>query len=214
MSLCSVDVILFDFGGVLADEGFINGFAAIAEMNQREPESIIKAGFDVVHSTGYVLGQSDEKTFWKTLREETGITGSDKELRDQIFSRFTLRTWMFEMIKSLRLYGVRVGILSDQCNWLDELDEKYDFFKRFNYVFSSYHMGKSKKDETLFDEIIGRVDAEAHRILFVDDFQGNCDRARSKGTNAILYTDGESFLNKLEHYCAPAVTQEHYNTFI
>ncbi|MBN2515934.1 MAG: HAD family phosphatase [Deltaproteobacteria bacterium] len=214
MSECSVDVVLFDFGGVIADEGFVNGLAAIAEMNDRDPESIIKAGFDVVHRTEYVLGQSDEKTFWQTLREETGITGSDEALRDQIFSRFTLRKWMFEVIKSLRLSGVRVGILSDQTDWLDELDARYDFFKQFDYVFCSYHLGKSKRDETLFDEIIRRVDAEAHRILFVDDFQENCDRARSRGINAILYTDGERFLTELENYCAPAVTQEHYNTFI
>lgn len=214
MSECSVDVVLFDFGGVIAEEGFVNGLTAIAEMNHRDPKSVIKAGFDVVHSTGYVLGQSDEKTFWQVLREETGIMGSDEALRDQIFSRFTLRKWMFEVIKSLRLSGVRVGILSDQCDWLDKLDAQFDFFKRFDYIFSSYHMGKSKRDETLFDDIIARVNAEAHRILFVDDFQGNCDRARNRGINAILYTDAERFLNELEHYCAPAVTQEHYNTFI
>lgn len=210
----SVDVVLFDFGGVIAEEGFVNGLAAIAEMNDRDPESIIKAGFDVVHNTGYVLGQSDEKTFWQTLRDQTGIMGSDEDLRHQIFSRFTLRTWMFEVIKNLRLSGVRVGILSDQCDWLDKLDAQFDFFKRFDYVFSSYHMGKSKRDETLFEDIIRRVNAEADRILFVDDFSGNCERARSKGINTILYTDGERFLNELEHYCAPAVMHEHYNTFI
>jgi FMN phosphatase YigB (HAD superfamily) len=214
MSECSVDVVLFDFGGVIAEEGFVNGLAAIAEMNDRDPESIIKAGFDVVHNTGYVLGQSDEKTFWQTLRDQTGIIGSDEELRHQIFSRFTLRTWMFEVIKNLRLSGVRVGILSDQCDWLDKLDAQFDFFKRFDYVFSSYHMGKSKRDETLFEDIIRRVNAEADRILFVDDFSGNCERARSKGINTILYTDGERFLNELEHYCAHASQQEHYNTFI
>jgi FMN phosphatase YigB (HAD superfamily) len=211
VSECSVDVVLFDFGGVIADEGFVNGLAAIAEMNHRNPESIIKAGFDVVHKTGYVLGKSDEKTFWQVLREETGIKGSDEILRDEIFSRFTLRTWMIEVIKSLSLSGVKVGILSDQTDWLDELDARYDFFKWFDYVFCSYHLGKSKRDETLFGDIIRRVNAEVHRILFVDDYKGNCDRARSRGINTILYIDGEHFLNELEHYCASAVTKELYN---
>ena len=49
---CTVDVIWFDFGGVLAEEGFREGLRAIAEGNGLEPEAFIETGFDLVYEGG------------------------------------------------------------------------------------------------------------------------------------------------------------------
>jgi hypothetical protein len=62
MTTCSIDVILFDFGGVLAEEGFVNGLKAIAAMNGLDSDTLVKTGFETVHDTGFVVGRSDEAT--------------------------------------------------------------------------------------------------------------------------------------------------------
>ena len=198
---CNVDVILFDFGGVLAEEGFRDGLQAIAENKGLDPDSFVKKSFDLVHGIGYVVGKSDEKAFWRALREETGINGTDKKLRNVILMHFKLRPWMIDLIKKLKQQDIRLGILSDQTNWLDELNEKYDFFKWFDHIFNSYYIGKSKKDPTLFDDVLDWMAVKSDRVLFVDDHHANIERARQKGLNAILYDDFEKFYNELAEFC-------------
>ncbi|MBN2686771.1 MAG: HAD family phosphatase [Deltaproteobacteria bacterium] len=213
MGSCSVDVVLFDFGGVLADEGFVDGLAAIAERYGKERSLLVETGFKAVRGTGWVVGKGTEKDFWRVVRDKTGISADDRELREEILSRFRPRTWIFEVVKELRLTGITVGILSDQTQWLDMLNEKYDFFKWFDHIFSSYHMGKSKQDESHFDDVAAKLNVEPQRILFVDDHKANCERARNRGMKTITYDDPAEFLKELEKYC-PDVGGKFYNVFI
>ena len=111
---CTVDAILFDFGGVLAEEGFRNGLLSIARLNELAPEPFAGTGFELVFKVGYVIGQSDESTFWQALREQTGIRDTDEKLRKEILSHFRLRAWMIELVKKLKQRNVRLAILSDQ----------------------------------------------------------------------------------------------------
>jgi putative hydrolase of the HAD superfamily len=198
---CTVDVILFDFGGVLAEEGFIKGLGAIAQQNGLEREPFVKTGFNLIHKVGYLLGTASEKDYWIALREKTSIKGEDPELRGVILSHFKLRTWMIELIERLREAHIRLGILSDQTNWLDELDVKYGFFKRFDYVFNSYHLGKSKRDPTVFEDVLGLMNVKAHQVLFVDDYAGNVEKAKGRGLHALHYEDRERFQGDLAYFC-------------
>jgi FMN phosphatase YigB (HAD superfamily) len=205
---CTVAVILFDFGGVLAEEGFLNGLRAIAEMNRLNPEAFVRTGFDLVHSTGYVVGRISEATYWKALREATGIKNDDHTLRSRILSQFILRSWMMEVVRKLKDRGMTLGILSDQTNWMDELNAKQGFFKWFDYIFNSYHQGKSKRDPSAFDYALATMRVEAKSVLFVDDHAGNVERAREKGMHTILYMDREIFLDQLNTYCAGVVEKD------
>jgi putative hydrolase of the HAD superfamily len=190
------EVILFDFGGVLAEEGFRNGLNAIALRNGLNPEEFWQQAYALTFNGGYVTGRMDEPTFWQALREQTGIKGSDANLRAEILSRFELRPWMIELVKKFKESRVRCAILSDQTNWLDELNEKYDFFQWFDRVFNSFHMGKSKQDSTIFDDIAEELQVTPEQILFIDDSSGNIERARKKGLQTVLFKDKESFMKE------------------
>lgn len=200
-SICKnrmIDVVLFDFGGVLAEEGWKKGFRVIAETNGLDGDDVIRTASDTVYETGYILGKGSESSFWKAMREKTSIQGDDAFLKHEIFSRFILRDWMIDFVKKLKSKNLIVGILSDQTDWLDKLNDRFDFFKWFDYVFNSYHMGKGKWDISWFDDIAGFLKTPPNRILFIDDDQGNVARARQKGWKAILYSDADSFLLDME----------------
>lgn len=198
---CSVDVVLFDFGGVLAEEGFRNGLRTIARKSGRDPDDVSRMGFELVYDTGYVLGKSSEAEFWRALRERTGIRDGDSVLRDIILSHFILRPSMLAVARELRERGVSPGILSDQCNWLDELEGRYRFFGEFDHVFNSYHLGRGKREAGLFDEVVRRIGVTPDRALFIDDNPGNVDRARGRGLKGILFVDEEQFRRELGVYC-------------
>ncbi|HVO66175.1 MAG TPA: HAD family phosphatase [Syntrophales bacterium] len=197
---CGIEVVLFDFGGVLAEEGFKNGLQSIARLNNLDEEGFVRTANSAIHACGYVLGKAPESAYWELLRETAGIRGDDLLLRNEILSRFILREWMLDVVKKLRDAHVRLGILSDQTNWLDELNTRYDFFKWFDYVFNSYHMGKSKKDPTHFEDIVHMLGIEAQKILFIDDNLGNCERAAQKGLKVIHYIGRDRFMEEIGKY--------------
>jgi putative hydrolase of the HAD superfamily len=105
---------------------------------------------------------------------------------------------MIDLVKRLKSKNLLVGILSDQVDILDKLNARFDFFKWFDHVFNSYHMGKGKRDISLFDDIAGFLKTPPNRILFIDDDPGHVERARQKGWKAILYTDAESFRREMD----------------
>ena len=195
----NIDTVLFDFGGVIAEEGFKQGLSAIARAHGLDERTFIEVAYDTIYSNGYVLGKAPESAFWNDLRQKTAIKGDDASLRDEIFSRFIVRGWMIDLVKSLKADGIKVGILSDQTDMLDMLDKKYDFFRLFDYVFNSYHMGKSKRDLSLFDDIAHLLKTDPDRILFIDDDAGNIERAKKKGWKGIQYLDRERFQKDIEN---------------
>ena len=187
--------------GVIADEGFTEGLRAIAVKNGLPEEAFIRAGFDTIHETGYVLGRSPESAFWAALRKQTGMTGEDAALRHEILSRFIVRPWVLDLADTLKDRGIRTGILSDQTDWLDLINERYDFFRRFGVVFNSYHLGDSKRNPDFFGTIAQALAVPAPSILFIDDNAGNCGRARQSGWHAIQYVERLDFLTQLKAYC-------------
>ncbi|MEN6319272.1 MAG: HAD family hydrolase [Syntrophaceae bacterium] len=196
-----IDSVLFDFGGVLAEEGFRNGLMAIARLNGLDEGEFFMAARDAIHTCGYVMGKATEIVYWELLRKTTGIRGDNQSLRNEILSRFTLREWMIDLVRRIKDFRIRVGILSDQTNWLDEIDARYDFFRWFDYIFNSYHMGKGKKDPSHFDDVVKILGAPAHMVLFIDDDPGNCERAGQEGLNVIYYQSRNQFLEEIVKYC-------------
>jgi putative hydrolase of the HAD superfamily len=195
-----VKVILFDYGGVLAEEGFREGLMAIARLNGLSPQDFFEMATSAVYELGYVVGSADEHSYWELMRKRAGIRQSDAELRKEILERFILRPWMLEIVRDFRRKGYFVGILSDQTQWLDELDDRDHFFAEFDAVFNSYHLKRGKKDPQVFDEVAERLGVRPSEILFIDDNEGHIERARSKGLQTILFRDKESFVREIDGF--------------
>ncbi|MDQ5985950.1 MAG: hypothetical protein CSYNP_01668 [Syntrophus sp. SKADARSKE-3] len=198
---CSVDIVLFDFGGVIADEGFKEGLRAIARQNGVDEERFDNAAHEAIRTSNYLTGKAPEAAFWALLRKLTGIQGTDTDLRNECLSRFIIRDWMLELAGRLRDRGIRTGILSDQTDWLDLLNDRYDFFRYYDHVFNSYHMGDGKWNPGHFDAVCQTLGVSAGQVLFIDDTPGHCERASQRGLNVILYTGRNDFEEKIGAFC-------------
>jgi putative hydrolase of the HAD superfamily len=108
---------------------------------------------------------------------------------------------MVEWVRKVKTSLTRTAILSDQTLWLEELNEKYGFFRWFERVFNSYHIGKSKRDALIFDYVLAEMDVWPHEALFVDDNPGNIQRAKEKEINTIHYETREGFERELLSFC-------------
>lgn len=137
---CHGGAVLLDFGGVLVEEGFREGLKAITSQQGLDSREIFERGMDAAYDSGYALGSGKESDFWDLLHQRTGIRGDDSTLRVEILSRFVVRAWLLAIAQSLRQKGYVVGILSDQCQWLEELDASQHFLGEFDRVFVSYKL--------------------------------------------------------------------------
>lgn len=198
MQTPNIQVVLFDFGGVLAEEGFHNGLLAMAREQGLDVDAMPRLAMQAVYDSGFVLGRGTASDFWALLRERTGLQGEDEALTRRILEGFVPRPWMIELVQELHRRGYVTGILSDQTDWLDRLDETYHFSCAFDHIFNSYYLGKGKRDPNLFTDIAARLALVPSAILFVDDNAENVKRARAAGLQTIHYTNRQRFMAELE----------------
>lgn len=189
--------ILLDFGGVVAAEGFRAGLEAIGGEYGLDPAETFRLGKEIVFDGGYVVGAVDEAAYWDEFRRRTGIAAPDEVLRRYILDRFRPYPEMLAALNHLRQRGYTLAMVSDQTNWLDELDQRHHFFPLFHRVFNSYHHGRSKREHRFFTEVLAELRCPPERAIFLDDDAGNVERARSVGISTILVTGPRQAIQEL-----------------
>jgi len=170
---------------------------AIGKKNGLDPDSFFTVAQELIHQTGYVTGKSDEAHYWKTLRGKTGIPGADQEYRKEILKRFVLRDQMLRVVKTLRSSGMITAILSDQTNWLDEINKRSPFYYHFDFVFNSYVLKKSKRDPSVFKDVCTLIGIKPRQAIFVDDNITNTKNAESAGLRTIHFLNVKDFEKEL-----------------
>jgi putative hydrolase of the HAD superfamily len=183
-----ISAVLFDFGGVIADEGFRDGLLEIGRRNRLEPGTFFSTVDRIIADCGYLTGHADEAAFWEAVRRESGISGSDQELRDDLLRRFVIRPRVLGLADQARQSGATVALLTDQTNWIEEIDTATGLFRHFDQVFNSFRTGKSKRDASVFTDTCTALGVTPASALFVDDNPGHIGRARSRGLETILFT--------------------------
>ena len=86
-----IEAVFFDFGGVLAEEGFKEGLMAIGAVSNLEPQKFFEIAERAIYETGYIVGNALEADYWNVIRKETGINIADFDMRTEIIRRFTVR---------------------------------------------------------------------------------------------------------------------------
>jgi putative hydrolase of the HAD superfamily len=195
-----IRAIIFDFGGVLAAEGFREGLRAIGKRKSLNPEDFYRIAGEMIHQVGYVTGNSDERIYWNAVREKTGVKGSDKELREEILNRFILRPKIIKVVQKLKSSGFIVAILSDQTNWLDELNQRTPFYHYFDYIFNSFDLKKTKRDPSLFRDVCIQLGVQPEEVLFIDDNLENIERAATQGLRTIHFKDVTMFKKEIKRF--------------
>ena len=150
-----------------------------------------------MYDSGFVLGRGSAEQFWALLRQRSGLLGEDDALSARILAGFVPRPAMLAEVERLRAAGYLTGILSDQTHWLDELDRRHHFMAAFDRVYNSYHLGKGKRDPSLFADVASDLGLAPGGLLFIDDAPGNVERARAAGLRNLLFTDQAGCITEL-----------------
>lgn len=192
-----IQVVFFDYGGVIADEGFVHGLTVLAEEKGLDSEQFFWDVRQLIIDEGYVYGRVSEADFWKAFRARFGFARPDAELRQVILSRFVVRPWVLALSDLLRKNGVRTAILSDQTNWLDELDAEQHFSTHFEHVFNSFHHHITKSEQGFFTLALDHMGVAPGAALHIDDARSNIAVCREVGLHCHYYQDKQGLLNDM-----------------
>jgi len=195
-----IKAVLFDFGGVIAEEGFWEGLQAIGKEHGLDPEAFFQMVDALIYETGYLIGKVDETSFWNAVRIRTNIRCTDDELREEIMKRFVLRPGIINSIDLLRSKGLIVAMLSDQTNWLEEIDQKTGLFRHFDRVFNSYRIHKSKRDASVFRDVCTALGVQPEETLFVDDNIKHIKRAQGQGLRTVHFTGMDEYEKQIRNH--------------
>jgi putative hydrolase of the HAD superfamily len=195
-----IKAVLFDFGGVIAEEGFWEGLQAIGKENRLDPDTFFKTVDALIYETGYLIGKADEAFFWNAVRSKTNIRRTDAELRNEILKRFVIRPDMIDSVDLLRSNGFIVAMLSDQTDWLDEIDRQTSLFRHFDTIFNSFHLHKSKRDPSVFRDVCTALGVKTGETLFVDDNSDHIERAQGQGLQAIHFVGIDDYDKQIRNF--------------
>lgn len=194
----SIDTLIFDFDGVIAEQGFRSALRTLAERAGIDHEPLPRLGMKLLVETGYVVGRGDEQAFWRALQAQLGDIGERERFRAELISASAVRPWMVDLATALRGAGYRTAVLSDHTEWLDEIERRTPFAQGFERVFNSYYLGACKREPLAFERVLEQFGASPGRSLFIDDNPRNVETARSCGLHGIVYRQREPFLADLQ----------------
>jgi HAD superfamily hydrolase (TIGR01509 family) len=185
-----IRAVYFDLGGVYYTEGFMEGLFSMARKHGLDEEEFYRMASNVIFATGYVRGEAPEVDFWDQLADAAGIDGNLIAEREIILAAFKPIPGMPELAARVREM-VPVGLLTDQCNWLYELDERDGLLTAFDTVVNSYEEGYTKRDMEIFRIACQRFGLLPEEMVFFDDNPDNIDRANEFGMRAFLFENAE-----------------------
>jgi HAD superfamily hydrolase (TIGR01509 family) len=187
----NVKMVLFDYGGVIAPEGFQLGILKLAHIFDRPFEEMYEiAGYLSGLDNGYTAGKTTEDNYWRSIAEILGVPDDLEKYRYVYLDNFQPRAGMVELIETIDNY--QLGIFSDQTNWIYELDKLHDFMRYFNYLCISCDKGYTKHDQNFYDIPAKETGIPAAKILLIDDKIRVIENARRHGIQGYHFTSVEA----------------------
>ena len=183
---CLIRAVYFDLGGVYYTEGFREGLFTIARKLGLAEEKFYRTASEVIFANGYVRGEAPEVLFWEQFANAAEVEEDLFPERETIIKAFKPLPGMPELVGRIREH-VQVGLLTDQCNWLYELDERDGLLSSFDAVVTSYEEGYTKKDMEIFRIACQRFGLLPEEIAFFDDNPANVERGNEFGMRAFQF---------------------------
>ncbi|TVQ21680.1 MAG: HAD family phosphatase [Spirochaetaceae bacterium] len=205
MSVERVEVIAFDYGGVIAE--FIS-----PEITQQMSHVVGAPHGRFVHALwehrgGYDSGEHDAAEYWRLVIHDAvdqppaDIDGIiDRLLILDATGWIRVRPQIVGWMQELKAAGYRLMLISNMAvATFDMALEPAAWMKHMDALVVSGRVGANKPDRRIFDEAVSQAGVAPERILFLDDLPHNVDGARAAGLSAVHFTDPARLAMSIGH---------------
>lgn len=202
----SINTIIFDIGSVLVQQVPLE--ISLRQENRKFiPEELIDQLVKIWCSSGTEQGSLEEQITTACIKaSEYGIKGPLKQYMKYIALE-SLRNiescdYTIPMLRSLKMAGYKLYILSNWGKWhFEELQKRNDFREFLQYFdggIVSYQVGLKKPDRKIYEILIDKYNINPSSAVFYDDKPENIQAAKEVGLNAVIFdrSIADSIINK------------------
>jgi putative hydrolase of the HAD superfamily len=181
--------VVFDLGHVV-----LRGTVALprlAELLTVDQDAATAAYF--AHRVDYDL-HSDATRYFRAIAAGLGRAAPDEKLIAELTLVDDLG-WSVPdadtilLLEDLFAAGVALAVLSNAPSSMGRLIESQDWAGRFRHLVFSGDLGIAKPDPGIYRELLGRLQAEASEVAFLDDRADNIAGALAVGIHGLQFTD-------------------------
>lgn len=193
-----IKAILFDSGGVLIKDVFVTGIFESA-FSKKYPVSIdnfTKLRREVWSL--YKVGKITEVDLWNHIYRGLGLAPNVAEARALYYSLLELVPETMDLLPILRKKYTLILANNEGKEFDWARDKKFNFFKYFDFRFSSWLIGLAKPHAEFFNYILKATGFLPEECLLIDNQQNNIDGAKAMGIKGILFTSAEALKEELE----------------
>ena len=179
----TVEVVLFDLGGVLVDIGGIGDLGVFA--GETSEDELWRRWLECPWVRRFERGHCDADSFSRGMVDSWSMS-IEPEVFLEAFASWPrgLLPGARELVRSISSSS-RVGCLSNtNALHADRHWTEFGIADLFEDRFLSHEMGLVKPDRAAFEYVIEVLGCPAERILFLDDNQINVEGARAAGLRA------------------------------
>ena len=190
-----ITTIIFDLSEV-----YLNGMYRIEEKIGEATGQFVKD--DYIHTLDvakdFFNGKISEEEFWKSLIDTHDWNIEIPTLKKIIRDKMTEIDGTRNIIEGLKKNGYRLGLLSIHAKeWIDHLEEKFDFHRLFDSRLYSFEVGVGKPDPRAFKLILNNLKVTPQECLFIDDYFVNTQAAQALGITTIIFENAEQLKQEL-----------------
>lgn len=135
------------------------------------------------------LGKIDKNDVYKLSGQLAGQSG--KEFEKEWTEIVTVNSDVVQTIHKLRPLGIKVVLLSNASNFIDDLLRKSGVDDIWDEKFLSYKLGIKKPDPEIFLYVLEKMNTKPEDACFIDDNEINVVAAKKIGIEGVLYPSEE-----------------------
>jgi putative hydrolase of the HAD superfamily len=206
--MSDIKAVISDFGGVLTSP-LLDSFAAFQNSSGISLEDLGQAMAAVAARDGanplfeLETGRMSEATFLQRLSEQlSSQLGRAVELRgfgEQYFEHLHPNERLIGYMRELRDRGYKLAICTNNVReWEPLWRAKLPVDEIFEVVVDSGFVGARKPERRIYEITLERLGVAAEAVVFVDDFEINCNAARELGMQAIVFENNDQAIAAIE----------------
>jgi putative hydrolase of the HAD superfamily len=192
-----ITTIVVDFGGVLSTP-LAPAFRAVQQELRLPPEALgqAMASLEAVRGTHPLheleTGVLPEQEFYALLGDQLSVELErtvDLELFAELYwSALGPNEELITHLCGLRVDGYRMGLLTNNVReWAPRWQAMLPMAELFDVVVDSAFVGLRKPDPAIYALTAERLGVPGREIVFLDDFESNCEAARTEAWTAVRF---------------------------
>lgn len=195
-----IDTVIFDIGNVLAAfcwREFLEQMGYEEQTREALGKALFLSKNWAENDRGVVPHEEMVRRFIKDAPEyEKEIL----ECFEKIEGVVEPYSYSLDWVRRLKAKGFRVYALSNYPERLYEVTrkQKLSFLDEMDGAVISYQVKLLKPDREIYECLLDKYQLDPERAVFIDDLKANVEGARKAGLSAVLFTDRETVLKKLE----------------